>query len=143
VIAAVYQWRLAQGLIDARAEYDDLFAIGVPVAIGVFTLIVLVAFAAVLIRRRRPPELAPGPWRERNPLQGSYAVLLVCVAALVLFLTFTSQHKVDTLADQPHPSVVIKVLGSHADSQRDTSSTSRDAQLSRRRSVESGPRRAP
>jgi heme/copper-type cytochrome/quinol oxidase subunit 2 len=125
----VYQLSLAQGLTDAPAEYDHLFAIGVPVAIGAFTLIMLVAFAAVVIRRRRPPERAAASWRERNPLQGSYAVLLVCVAALLLYLTFNNQHTVDTVADQPHPSVVIKVVGSHPNPRED--SRSRGARLSR------------
>jgi heme/copper-type cytochrome/quinol oxidase subunit 2 len=104
--------------MDARAEYDHLLATFVPVGIAAFTLIVLVAFAAVAICRRRPTERAPGRWHGRNPLQGSYTVLLVCVVALLLYLTFTTEHKLDTVADQHHPSVVIKVLSSHASPSR-------------------------
>jgi heme/copper-type cytochrome/quinol oxidase subunit 2 len=108
----VHHSRPVQGLIDARARYDHLFSIGVPIAIGAFTLTVLVAFAAVVIWRRRPFGPAAARQHERNPFQGSYTVLLVCVAALLLYLTITAEHNVDTVADQHHPSVVIKVLGS-------------------------------
>ncbi len=126
----MHQWSLVQGLIDARAKYDHLFSFCVPIAIGAFTLIVLGAFAAVVICRRRPPERASAGRQQRNPLRGSYAVLLVCVAAFVLYLTFTTEQKVDTVADQHHPSVVIKVLASHAHSSR-ISERLRGARLSR------------
>jgi len=100
-----------QGLIDTRTEYDHLFSIYVPIAIGVFALIAVVVLVAVVIYRRRPPERA-ARWHENNPLEGSYAVLLACVAAFLLYLTFTTEHKVDTVANQQHPSVVIKVSAS-------------------------------
>jgi cytochrome c oxidase subunit 2 len=99
------------GLIDTRTEYDHLFSIYVPIAIGVFLLILVLVLAAVLIYRRRPPDRA-ARWHEHNPLEGSYAVLLGCVAAFLLYLTFTTEHKVDTLANQQHPSVVIDVVAS-------------------------------
>lgn len=112
----MHQWSAVQGLIHARPEYDRLVLTYVPAAIGAFTLIVLVAFTAVVIRRLRPSERVPARWRERDPLRGSYAVLLVCVAALLLYLAFTDQRNVDTVSDQHHPSVVIKVLASPANS---------------------------
>jgi cytochrome c oxidase subunit II len=100
-----------QGLVDTRTEYDHLFSIYVPIAIGVFTLIVVLVFLAVLIYRRRPPERA-ARWHESNPLEGSYAVLLACVAAFLLYLTFTAEHKVDTVSNREHLSVVIRVIAS-------------------------------
>jgi heme/copper-type cytochrome/quinol oxidase subunit 2 len=114
----------------------------VPIAIGAFTLIVLVAFAAVVICRRRPLERVQARRQERNPLQGSYSVLLVCVAALLLYLTLTTERQLETVADQHHPSVVIKVLASPVNPSR-ISEWLRGARLSRRRCVESGLRRAP
>jgi heme/copper-type cytochrome/quinol oxidase subunit 2 len=129
-IRAVHLWSPAQGLIDARAEYDHLFSVCVPIAIAAFTLIVLVAFAAVVICRRRPLERAPVRRQERNPFQGSYAVFLVCVAALLLYLTFTTERQLDTVADQHHPSVVIKILASHVNPSR-TSERLRGARVSR------------
>lgn len=100
-----------QGLIDTRTEYDHLFSIYVPIAIGVFALIAIVVLVVVVVYRRRPPERA-ARWHENNPLEGSYAVLLACVAAFLLYLTFTTEHKVDTLANRERPSVVIKVTAS-------------------------------
>ncbi len=126
----MHLWSPAQGLIDARSEYDHLFSVCVPIAIGAFTLIVFVAFAAVVICRRRPLERAPVRRQERNPLQGSYAVFLVCVAALLLYLAVTTERHFDTVADQHHPSVVIKVLASHANPSR-ISERLRGARLSR------------
>ena len=99
------------GVISTRREYDHLFSIYVPIAIGVFALIVIAVLAAVLIYRRRPPERA-ARWHEHNPLEGSYALLLACVAAFLLYLTFTAEHKVDTVANQQRPAVVIDVVAS-------------------------------
>ena len=91
------------GLIDTRTEYDHLFSIYVPIAIGVFALVLVLVLAAVLVYRRRPPARA-ARWHEHNRLEGSYAVLLACVAAFLLYLTFTAEHKVDTVADEERPS---------------------------------------
>jgi cytochrome c oxidase subunit II len=99
------------GLVSTRSEYDHLFSIYVPIAIGVFALIFVVVLAAVLIFRRRPPERA-ARWHENNPIEGTYAVLLACVAAFLLYLTFTAEHQVDTVANRQRPAVVIDVTGS-------------------------------
>jgi cytochrome c oxidase subunit 2 len=98
------------GLIDTRSEYDHLFSIYVPIAVGVFALIVLLVLVVVLVFRRRPPERA-ARWHEHNPIEGTYAVLLACTAAFLLYLTFTAEHKVDTVANQTRPAVVIDVTG--------------------------------
>jgi cytochrome c oxidase subunit II len=99
------------GLISTRSEYDHLFSIYVPIAVGVFALIFVVVLGAVLVFRRRPPERA-ARWHENNPIEGTYAVLLACVAAFLLYLTFTAEHKVDTVANRERPAVVIDVTGS-------------------------------
>ena len=99
------------GLVSTRGEYDHLFSIYVPIAVGVFLLILLVVLGAVLVFRRRPPERA-ARWHEHNPIEGTYAVLLVCVAAFLLYLTFTAEHQVDTVANRQRPAVVIDVTGS-------------------------------
>ena len=98
-------------LVSTRHEYDHLFSIYVPIAIGVFAAIVLVTLLAVLIYRRRPRERA-ARWHENNPLEGTYALLLACTAAFLLYLTFSAEHKVDTVANQQHPAVVIQVTAS-------------------------------
>ncbi len=99
------------GLVSTRGEYDHLASIYLPIAIGVFVLIALVMFAVVLIFRRRPPERA-ARWHEHNPIEGTYAVLLACTAAFLLYLTFSAEHQTDTVANRQRPAVVINVLAS-------------------------------
>jgi cytochrome c oxidase subunit 2 len=99
------------GLVSTRREYDHLFSIYVPIGIGVFVVIALATLLAVAIYRRRPPERA-ARWHEHNPIEGTYAGLLACVAAFLLYLTFTAEHKVDTVANQERPAVVVDVTGS-------------------------------
>jgi cytochrome c oxidase subunit II len=95
-------------LVSTRQQYDHLFAIYVPIALGVFAVILLAVVLAVVIFRRRPPERA-ARWYENNPLEGSYALLLACAAAFLLYLTFGAEHQVDTLANQQKPGAVIDV----------------------------------
>lgn len=102
---------ISAALVDTRQQYDRLFSIYIPIAIGVFLVIVLAVGIAVLVFRRRPPERA-ARWYENNRLEGSYAVLLSCVAAFLLYVTFTAEHKVDTVSDQEHPAVVVNVTAS-------------------------------
>jgi len=102
---------VTQGLIDTRSEYDHLFSIYVPIALGVFVLIVAAVLIAVLVYRRRPVERA-ARWHENNPIEGTYALLLACVAAFLLYLTFSAEHKVDTVSLGQRPAVVIDVTGS-------------------------------
>lgn len=99
------------GLVDTRAEYQHLFDIYVPIAIGVFALIVLATLLAVLIYRRRPPEKA-ARWHEHDRLEGGYALLLAAVVAFLLYVTFTAEHKVDTVSARERPSLVVNVIGS-------------------------------
>ena len=102
---------MREGLVSTRSEYDHLFSIYVPIAVGVFALIVIAVLVAVVIYRRRPPERA-ARWHEHNPIEGTYAVLLACVAAFLLYLTFSAEHKVDTVANQERPAVIVDVTGS-------------------------------
>jgi cytochrome c oxidase subunit II len=97
------------GLVDTRHEYEHLFSIYVPIAIGVFAVIVLIAFGAVLLYRRRPPERA-ARWHENNPLEGTYAVVLALTVAFLLYLTFTAEHRVDTVANRQRPAVTVNVI---------------------------------
>ena len=101
----------ALALISTRHEYDHLFSIYVPIAIGVFLVILLAVLGAVFIYRRRPPERA-ARWHENNPVEGIYAVILACTAAFLLYLTFTAEHRVDTVANRQRPALIIDVTGS-------------------------------
>jgi cytochrome c oxidase subunit II len=101
---------LAPALVDTRHEYNHLFSIYVPIAIGVFAVIAIAILSAVLRYRRRSPEQA-ARWHEHNPLEGGYAVLLGLVVVFLLYLTFTAEHRVDTVANRERPSLTIDVTG--------------------------------
>jgi cytochrome c oxidase subunit 2 len=101
----------APAVVSTRHEYDHLFSIYVPIAIGVFAVIVLAVVIAVVAFARRPPERA-ARWSEKNAVEGSYALLLACVAAFLLYLTFSAEHKVDTVANRQHRALVLDVTGS-------------------------------
>ena len=92
-------------LVDTRHEYYRVFDVYVPIAVGIFLFILLVVTLAVIVYRRRPPQRAARR-DESNPLEGTYALLLAAVAAFLLYLTFTAEHRTDTLANDEHPAVV-------------------------------------
>jgi cytochrome c oxidase subunit II len=58
----------------------------------------------------RPPSRA-ARWHEHNPLEGAYAGLLVLIVAFLLYVTFTAEHRVDTVSARERPSVTIDVTG--------------------------------
>lgn len=100
----------APALVDTRQEYRHLFSIYVPIAIGVFAVIVVaVSFALVRYRRRDPADAAR--FSEHNPLEGAYALVLTLTAAFLLYLTFTAEHHVDTVAGRERPALTVAVVG--------------------------------
>ena len=76
-----------------------------------FAVIVLATVSAVIRYRRRRPQQA-ARWHEHNPLEGTFAVILGLTVAFLLYLTFTAEHRVDTVANRERPSVTIDVIGS-------------------------------
>jgi cytochrome c oxidase subunit II len=98
----------AFALVNTRHEYDHLFSIYVPIALGVFAAIFFLVVFAVLRYRRRAPERA-ATWHKHELLEGTYALLLACTVAFLLYLTFTAEHRVDTAYAHERPSVVINV----------------------------------
>lgn len=99
----------ATGLVSTRQQYEHLFDIYVPIALGVFVVIALVALGAVLGYRRRPPEKA-ARWHEHHPVEATYAVILAGVVAFLLWETFTAEHKVDVVANTERGGVTIDVV---------------------------------
>jgi cytochrome c oxidase subunit II len=89
-------------VVDKRHEYAGLEGIYLPIAIGVFAVVVLlVTFAVVraLVRRRRDP--LGSQRKENNPLEIGYAVVLVLVIAFLVFETFSTEDKTDAVARSP------------------------------------------
>jgi len=99
---------IPSALISTRREYWSLFSVYVPIAAGVFVLVVVLIAWAALRYRRRPPEAA-ARWHENNPVEATYAVLLLLVAAFLLVLTFGHEHLVDTVANREKPSLIVDV----------------------------------
>jgi cytochrome c oxidase subunit II len=97
-------------LISTRHEYNALFAVYVPIAAGVFAVIVVVVLGAVLRYRRRHPEDVSRV-SERNPLEAGYAALLTATVAFLLYLTFSAEHRVDTVSLRQTPAVTVNVVG--------------------------------
>ena len=102
---------LTLALIDTRQQYEHLFGIYVPIALGVFALISVLMVSAVVRYSRRVPSAA-ARWHEHNALEGAYAALLACVVAFLLYLTFTAEHRVDTVANRERPALIIDVTAS-------------------------------
>ena len=85
-----------------------MFSIYVPIALGVFVLTAaLMLFAVLRFRRRAASEAAR--WHEHNPVEGGYALVLTLVVVFLLYVTFTAEHRVDTVANQQLPALTINV----------------------------------
>ena len=97
-------------LVVTRTEYKHLFDIYVPIAIGVFVLVVSLIVFAVLRFRGRPAERA-ARWHENNPLEATYALVLLGVVVFLLYLTFRAEHRVDTVAGEERPQLEVNVIG--------------------------------
>jgi cytochrome c oxidase subunit 2 len=102
---------LAPALVDTRREYAHVFSIYVPIAIGVFAVVVCTIAVAVLRYRRRPPSAA-ARWHENNPLEGGYALVLAAIVAFLLYVSFSAEHQVDTVSAHERPRVTVDVTGS-------------------------------
>ena len=101
---------IAAAFVDTRHEYYRVYNVYVPIAVGIFAAIVIIVLVAVLVYRRRPIERA-ARWHENNPLEGAYALLLTCVAAFLLYLTYSAEHATDTLANAQRPALTVDVVG--------------------------------
>lgn len=98
--------RPVAALISTRREYGWLFSIYVPIAAVVFGLVVGAILLAVLGDRGRSDASRRS---ENNRLEGTYAVLLTGVVGFLLYLTYTAEHKVDTVANRERPSLTVDV----------------------------------
>ncbi len=93
-------------LISTRHEYWSLFSVYVPIAAAVFGIVLLLVLGAVLRYRRREHAAR---WHTSSPLEGGYAVLLLLVSAFLMYLTFSHEHRVDTVANRERPSLTVDV----------------------------------
>ncbi len=97
--------------VNTRHVYFRVFDVYLPIAVAVFAIVVLTTLALVLRGRRRAPEQASRRFSNER-LEGSYAVLLTCIVAFLLWLTFSAEHQTDTAANQVRPYMTVNVLAS-------------------------------
>ena len=97
-------------LISTRHEYGWLFGIYVPIAAGVFAVVCVVVLGAVL-RYRRRSVADVSRVSERDGLEAGYAALLTATVAFLLYLTFTAEHRVDTVSLRQTPALTVNVIG--------------------------------
>jgi cytochrome c oxidase subunit 2 len=97
-------------LVETSREYRHVFDIYVPIALGVFGLIVVLVLAAVLVYRRRPVSRA-ARWHEHNPLEAAYAALLALVVGFLLYVTYSAENRVDAVAREEQPQLRVNVFG--------------------------------
>jgi cytochrome c oxidase subunit II len=89
-------------VIDTRHEFDRVAGLYLPIAVAVVALIALLALFMALRYRARPGE-AGGPGRRPSRLSSAprtelvYVALLACVAALLVWRTFTVEAKTDAV----------------------------------------------
>ena len=89
---------------DTLHAYDHVRGIYFPIAIGVFAFVVL-ALAILLIGGAR--RSAPGRRSQAPKFELAYALLLGCVAAFLVWVTFTAETPIDRTA--AHPALRVKV----------------------------------
>jgi heme/copper-type cytochrome/quinol oxidase subunit 2 len=97
-------------LVETSHQYFRLFDVYVPIAIGVFAVFFILSVGALLRYRRRPASAA-ARFHKNDKLEGAYAVLLTLTVAFLLYLTFSAEHQVDTVANHERPAVTINVVG--------------------------------
>src|SRR4051794_6786524 len=99
-LARLVAGRNASQVTDTRTEYSDLVATYLPIAIGVFVLVVL-AFALVVwrFRARRPGE--PSRRHDNNVLELGYIIVLAAVATFLIVRPFPVGDRVDAAARAP------------------------------------------
>ena len=93
-------------LVSTRREFDRLASIYLPIAIGVFALVLALTLFSVMRCRRRPEPTGPA---ELVRVEGAYAVLLTLVAALLIYLSLSTEHTVDTVASHERASLTVNV----------------------------------
>jgi cytochrome c oxidase subunit II len=85
--------------------YDHVQAIYLPIAVGVF-LIVVGTLLALLVRGARRPAAGRGP--QALVVETLYACALACVAGFLVWVTFTAETPIDRTA--AHPGLRIEVI---------------------------------
>ena len=83
---------------NTKHAYEHVWGIYLPIAIGVFAIVVG-TLLVLLVRGARRSEA--GPRSEALPLEIAYACALACVAAFLVWVTFRAETPIDHLVARP------------------------------------------
>jgi cytochrome c oxidase subunit 2 len=87
---------------DTRNAFSSLFDLYVPIAAGVFAIVVL-ALALILIRDRARPGQHPSRQASAPRVELAYVVALSLVAAFLVWRSFDGVHRVDGVTAHAAP----------------------------------------
>ncbi|HEV7493962.1 cytochrome c oxidase subunit II [Baekduia sp.] len=91
------------GGADTRGAFSGLFDLYVPIAVGVFALVVIALAVIVLRDRARPGGPPPSLRSSAARFEIGYAVVLALVAALLVWRSFDSVHRVNQTVARAAP----------------------------------------
>jgi cytochrome c oxidase subunit 2 len=91
------------GGADTRGAFSGLFDLYVPIAAGVFALVVLALVVIVTRDRARPGGPPPSTRSSAGRLEIGYAVALALVAAFLVWRSFDSLHRVNQTVARAAP----------------------------------------
>lgn len=79
---------------DTKSAFSGLFDLYVPIAAGVFALVVLI-LAVILVRDRARAGSAPSPRTSAPRLELAYVLTLALISAFLVWRSFDAVHRVD------------------------------------------------
>ncbi|MCW2993645.1 MAG: ctaC2 [Conexibacter sp.] len=88
---------------DTRGAFSGLFDLYVPIAAGVFALVVIVLVVIVVRDRARPGGPSPSTRSSAGRPEVAYAVVLALVAAFLVWRSFDSVHRVNQTVARAAP----------------------------------------
>jgi cytochrome c oxidase subunit 2 len=91
------------GRADTRGAFSGLFDLYVPIAAGVFALVVIVLVVIVVRDRARPGGPSPSTRSGAARLEIGYAVVLALIASFLLWRTFDSVHRLNQTVARAAP----------------------------------------
>lgn len=95
---------IVPALVSTHAQYYRVFDVYVPIALAVVAIIYVSALFLLVKNRRRATATRT---HEHNPLELSYAIVLTLIVVGLLYVTFSSEHQTDTVAEHQRASVVV------------------------------------
>jgi cytochrome c oxidase subunit 2 len=89
-------------VVETRQQYDAVWSVYLPIAAGVFAIVVLtLLFFLWRYRARRDPARTPGRTVAGTFVEGSYVLLLGLITAFLLYWTLSRENRVDAFANTP------------------------------------------